>query len=114
MTTSDIQTRRRKKIRFFHILIFYFLNTEYYPINYIIELAQLQNKLHVPVKDKLDIFGQFRVMPRTNLLHTHTHIFQKPCILILNTLESNYNMFLQQFQKLLSHISSRRKQNSSR
>ena len=33
----------------------------------------------------------------------HTDIFQKPCILILNTLENNYNMFLQQLKKLLSH-----------
>ena len=42
-------------------------------INYIIELAQLQNKLHVPAKDKLDISVHFRVMPRTNLLHTRTY-----------------------------------------
>ena len=37
--------------------------------------------------------------------HTHTHIhtviFEKPCILISNTSEYNYNMFLQQLKKLL-------------
>ena len=33
--------------------------------------------------------------------HTPTHIFQKPCIWICNTSETNYNMFLQQL-KLLS------------
>ena len=38
-----------------------------------IDFLQLQNKLHVPAKDKLDISGQFRVMSRTNLLHTRTY-----------------------------------------
>ena len=33
---------------------------------------------------------------------THADIFQKPCIFIPNTSENNYNMFLQQLQKLLS------------
>ena len=42
-------------------------------MNYIIELAQLQNELHVPAKDKVYISTQFRVTPRTNLLHTYTH-----------------------------------------
>ena len=55
---TDIETKpRKKKFRFFHIFLFYFLNTSYFSINYIIELAQLQNKLHVPAKDKLDISG---------------------------------------------------------
>ena len=34
--------------------------------------------------------------------HIHTDIFQKSCILIPNTSENNYNMFLQQLKKLLS------------
>ena len=34
--------------------------------------------------------------------YIHTDIFEKPCILIPNTLENNYNMFLQQLKKLLS------------
>ena len=69
--TADIQTRRQKKkknyFRFFHIFLFHFLNTQYYPINYIIELAQLKNKLHIPDKDKFDISVQLQVMLRTNI-----------------------------------------------
>ena len=32
----------------------------------------------------------------------NTDIFQKSCILVPNTSDNNYNMFLQQLQKLLS------------
>ena len=43
-------------------------------MNYIMELAQFQNKVYVPTKDKLDVSPQFGVMSRTNLLHTYTQI----------------------------------------
>ena len=61
---------KKNYFRIFHIFLSYFLTT--HPNNYKIELAQLQNELHIPANDELDISGQFRVMVPTNLFHTHT------------------------------------------
>ena len=54
----------------FYFSLFFFLFFKYlilYPINYIVELAQLQNELNVPAKDEFDIAVQFRVLLHTNL-----------------------------------------------
>ena len=98
---TGIETLRRQKL-FSIFLNFSFLLFKYYPINCIIELAQLQNILHIPAKDELDISVHFRIMLLTNLLHTHRHTFFRKRIFRLEELrniENNQNLIVEKFHR---------------